>query len=64
MDFPPEYAGMMSVGLRGGGVLFMLGTNGPVEGDKLDQLEYKREYKHAEVQGQAIDSAGSKRGFT
>jgi len=25
MDFPPEYAGMMSVGLRGGGVLFYAG---------------------------------------
>ena len=42
IDFPPAYAGMMSVGLREGGVLFMLGTNGPVEGDKPDQLGYKR----------------------
>ena len=42
MNFPPEYAGMMSVGLREGGVLFMLSTNGPIEGDKPDQLEYKR----------------------
>ena len=41
MDFPPEYAGMMSVGLREGGVLFMLGTS-PVTGGRPDQLQAKR----------------------
>jgi hypothetical protein len=40
-DFPPAYAGMMSVGLREGGVLFMLATK-PVEGGKSDQLEARR----------------------
>ena len=41
LDFPPAYAGMMSVGLREGGVLFMLETK-PVEGGTADQMEAKR----------------------
>ena len=44
LDFPPGYAGMMSIGLRGGGVLFMLETK-PMEGEKpgpLGQLQAKR----------------------
>ena len=40
IDFPPGYAGPMSVGLREGGVLFVWGTR-PVEG-RRDQVEINR----------------------
>ena len=41
MDFPPAYLGPMSVGRRGGGVLFM-GDTSPVAGGKPGQMEAKR----------------------
>lgn len=41
-EFPPMSACPMSVGLRGGGVLFMSGSAVPVKGGKRDDLEASR----------------------
>ena len=42
MDFPPAYAGAMSVGLRDGGVLFMTGQAAPVDKTNPPKLQAKR----------------------
>ena len=42
MEFPPQAATPMSVGLRDGGVLFMTGCANPVKGGKQGELEASR----------------------